>query len=201
MNLLLGFVGVFFISSFTYFTYTGYRKHEHSRGFVSIFFLLTPIVSIYFLGWLMLLAWILGAIVGGRIRVRQNTSDLVMHQAMERLTEKLISPLEDAVLGDSGRKFEFPELLPLREYVHQESKQRPTSCPLCGHAPVATIQYGTPEYINPAAIQAGLVKLGGSIISADSPDWACTRCGQPIHRSVSLDEPTYARQGKNPLKF
>lgn len=189
MNLLLGFVGVFLVSSFTYFAYTGYGKHEHSRGFVSIFFLLTPMISIYFLGWLMLLAWILGTIAGGRMRVRQNALDLVMHQAMERPTEKLIFPLGDGVLDDAGSKFELSDLLPLREYAHQESEQKPTSCPSCGHAPVATIQYGTPAYINPAAIQAGLVKLGGSIVSADSPDWTCTRCGQPIHRSASLDEP------------
>jgi predicted RNA-binding Zn-ribbon protein involved in translation (DUF1610 family) len=53
-------------------------------------------------------------------------------------------------------------------------------CPRCGSAEVVQIQYGLPRFTPELkeAVRRGEVVLGGCVISADSPKWACRNCGQ-----------------------
>jgi ribosomal protein S27AE len=50
-------------------------------------------------------------------------------------------------------------------------------CPRCHSDEVLPIAYGlpSPEMIEEST--AGRVKLGGSVIWPESPDWHCARCG------------------------
>ena len=52
-------------------------------------------------------------------------------------------------------------------------------CPKCGSTKVVQIQYGLPRFTPELkeAVRRGEVVLGGCVISADSPKWACRDCG------------------------
>lgn len=61
---------------------------------------------------------------------------------------------------------------------------KPHSCPACGHAPVASILYGTLR-LNEGLqrkIREGRVTVGGRYIREDDPWWECTGCGLKFRR-------------------
>jgi len=64
-------------------------------------------------------------------------------------------------------------LLPPRESLAAEPQ-----CPKCGSTRVVQIQYGLPHFTPELkeAVRRGEVVLGGCVISADSPKWACRDC-------------------------
>jgi hypothetical protein len=54
-------------------------------------------------------------------------------------------------------------------------EQEPT-CPECGSERVVPIVYGLAEFRSEAAASPDNVKIGGCMVSADSPAWHCNVC-------------------------
>ena len=82
--------------------------------------------------------------------------------------ETAIERLRRAVAEDEAKEAEGSE--PMSE---------PTpKCPACGSDRVIPIGYGEPTPEGEAAARRGEVVLGGCIIGADSPAWACRACGE-----------------------
>ena len=50
-------------------------------------------------------------------------------------------------------------------------------CPECRSESVIPVIYGMPAALTFAAEQEGRLRLGGIMMSEDSPDWSCTACG------------------------
>lgn len=52
-------------------------------------------------------------------------------------------------------------------------------CPSCGSREIARIQWGRPRFTKEleAALDAGVVVLGGCMVASDSPRWRCRSCG------------------------
>jgi len=50
-------------------------------------------------------------------------------------------------------------------------------CPECGCEAVIPVIYGMPAAITVAAEKEGRLRLGGIMMSEDSPDWVCRECG------------------------
>jgi DNA-directed RNA polymerase subunit RPC12/RpoP len=57
-----------------------------------------------------------------------------------------------------------------------EVNRKPTKCPVCG-GKVVPINYGEPDYETFQASERGEIVLGGCLIGANAPDWACVKCG------------------------
>ena len=59
----------------------------------------------------------------------------------------------------------------------------PEACPCCGHAPVAVILYGLPNFSETLkkALADGTVVLGGCVVSRDDPEWRCANCGAVLY--------------------
>ncbi len=65
-----------------------------------------------------------------------------------------------------------------------ERAQKPSKCPECGKAPLASILYGMPAFDEglEQKMNEGRVTLGGCSIGDDDPAWECTHCGLKIFR-------------------
>jgi hypothetical protein len=50
-------------------------------------------------------------------------------------------------------------------------------CPSCGASDAVPILYGMPDPEGVRAAEAGLVHLGGCVLTVDSPTAHCLRCG------------------------
>jgi hypothetical protein len=50
----------------------------------------------------------------------------------------------------------------------------PLSCPSCGSRGVVRIVYG---FVDQSAYEEGSVRFGGCVLSGDSPNWHCNKCG------------------------
>lgn len=85
--------------------------------------------------------------------------------------------------------------------MHEQSERierprKPRKCPVCEHAPVATIIYG--YVVGPFRlrgedlprdklwhdIETGRAILGGCVIEDDSPAWQCTACSAEMYRTA-----------------
>lgn len=87
---------------------------------------------------------------------------------------------------------------PLKQF---ESVNKPTSYPSCGSIKIATIQYGTPKYLETRGyylstfsdfqlhpdiknkIESGEIELGGCIYSTKFPSWRCRDCRIAVYKS------------------
>jgi hypothetical protein len=87
-----------------------------------------------------------------------------------------------------------------------EFATKPVSCPCCGSIKIATIQYGTPEYLKTRVyylntfidfqlhpdivkkIELGEIELGGCIYSSKFPVWRCKDCRVGIYKSNELKD-------------
>jgi len=67
-----------------------------------------------------------------------------------------------------------------------ERAKKPRKCPVCGHTPMASIQYGYPCFDEKLErkISEGRIILGGCCISEDDPAWECSLCGLKIFRKL-----------------
>jgi hypothetical protein len=88
-----------------------------------------------------------------------------------------------------------------------ECVNKPISCPSCGSVKIATIQYGTPEFIETKVyylntfsdfqlhpdikkeIDSGEIELGGCIYSSTFPAWRCKACRTNIYKSKETNIP------------
>ena len=64
--------------------------------------------------------------------------------------------------------------------------RKPTRCPKCGQAPVATIFWGFPAFTPQLEkdLELGKVVLGGYCLSEDDPAWQCSSCDYQIWRAI-----------------
>jgi len=87
-----------------------------------------------------------------------------------------------------------------------ETNIKPEVCPNCGSIKIATIQYGTTEYLQPKVyylntfsnfqlhpdikkkIESGEIELGGCIYSSKFPAWRCKDCRTGIYKSNELKD-------------
>ena len=67
---------------------------------------------------------------------------------------------------------------------HTEDEQIP-SCPRCHSAEVTPILYGLPSAEGFAMVERGEVMLGGCVIDASSPKWACKSCGESFGQRLT----------------
>jgi hypothetical protein len=84
---------------------------------------------------------------------------------------------------------------------------KPTTCPSCGSNKIATIQYGTPDYLETKVyylntfsdfqlhpdikkkIESGEIELGGCLYSSKFPAWRCKDCRIAIYKSKEINIP------------
>jgi len=67
---------------------------------------------------------------------------------------------------------------------HAEDEQPPT-CPRCHSAAVVRILYGLPSAEGFRMAERGEVMLGGCVVDASSPQWACTACGESFGQRLT----------------
>ncbi|WP_217907649.1 hypothetical protein [Desulfosediminicola ganghwensis] len=81
-----------------------------------------------------------------------------------------------------------------RERLPYTANQKPSKCPMCGSARMASIQYGLPAFSFELKrdIDLGKVVLGGCCITNNDPQWECADCHTRVYREgdapVTIEE-------------
>jgi len=65
-----------------------------------------------------------------------------------------------------------------------DTYNRTPMCPTCGSAAVVRIVYGFPTREGFEAARRGEIVLGGCVIEADAPLWACKACHESFRRII-----------------
>lgn len=68
-----------------------------------------------------------------------------------------------------------------------EDEQQPPTCPHCHSTKVVRILYGFPSAEGFRKAKRGEVALGGCVIGASSPTWACTACGESFGQRLTRE--------------
>jgi transposase-like protein len=70
---------------------------------------------------------------------------------------------------------------------HTEGEQQPPTCPRCHSTHMVRILYGLPSGEGFAMAERDEVVLGGCVIDASSPQWACKTCGESFGQRLTRD--------------